>query len=138
MGALKWGLKATLCDLRTIVYTCVAIPIALYRPQIGPPGATQNGKKMAEKWILAPPGRRGKKGQKMGKWQFFYPFFFFWSIFGPISQFFGHFFPFCRWGRNPSFGHFFPISGRRPDLGSVQGNRDRNTCALLWPRLSSN
>ena len=59
----------------------LAIPIALYRPQIGPPA--RNGKKMAEKWILAPPGKRGQNGRKMG---------------------------------------------RRPDLGSVQGNRDCEFC----------
>ena len=25
MGALKWGLKATLCNLRTIVYNCALL-----------------------------------------------------------------------------------------------------------------
>ena len=99
--------------------TKFAIPIALYRPQIGPPA--RNGKKMAKKWIWAPPKKKGKKWPKNGKigpkiaqkW----PFSHFWAIFSPFS----------RWGQNPFFGHFFPISGRRPDLGPVQGNRDRNT-----------
>ena len=59
----------------------------------------------------------GKTGPKKGKHGFL----------GQFSYFFGHFFPFSRWGQNPFFGHFFPISGRRPDLGSVQGNRDRNS-----------
>ena len=46
----------------------------------------------------------------------------------PFSHFSANFPPFPRWGQNPFFGHFFPISGRRPDLGSVQGNRDHNPC----------
>ena len=45
--------------------TIIAIPIALYRPEIGPPA--RNGEKMAKKWILAPPGKRGKMAQKVGK-----------------------------------------------------------------------
>ena len=45
----------------------VAIQIALYRPPIGPPA--RNGKKnMAEKWMLAPPGKRGEKWPKNGFW----------------------------------------------------------------------
>ena len=39
----------------------LAIPVALYRPEIGPPAA-KTGKKMAKKSILAPPLRRGKNG----------------------------------------------------------------------------
>ena len=42
---------------------------------------------------------------------------------GQFSQFSVILPPFSRWGQNPFFGHCFPISGRRPDLGSVQGNR---------------
>ena len=43
----------------------VAIPVALCRPQIGPPA--RDGEKMAEKWILALPGKRG--GKKAEKWE---------------------------------------------------------------------
>ena len=93
-------------------HTSFAIPIVLYRPQIGPPA--RNGKKMAEKWILAPPGTRGKNGRKMGKLPFLAHFC---AIFGPIFPFFGHFSRISRWGQNPFFGHFFPISGRGPIWG---------------------
>ena len=55
------------------------------------------------------------------------------AIFGPIFPFFGHFFHLSSGETKsifrpffPIFRPFFPISGRRPDLGSVQGNRDRN------------
>ena len=75
----------------------------------------KKGKKMAKKWILAPTGKKGKKwpkngkiGPKMGqKWPFapIFP-----AIFSPFSLR-----PFLS-----------PFPGRRPDLGSVQGNRDRN------------
>ena len=85
---------------------------------MGPPA--RNGKKMAKKWILAPPGKRGKMAQKMGNLPFLAHS---WANFPTFRPFFPLFF---RWGQNPFFGHFFPISGRRPDLGSVQGNRDRN------------
>ena len=54
------------------------------------------------------------------------------AIFDPFLGQFSHFSailpPFSRWGQNPFLGHVFPISGRRPDLGSVQGNRDRKNC----------
>ena len=96
-----------------------AIPIALYRPQIGP--LARNGKKMGKTWILAPPGKRGKNGRKMGRWPFLTHF---WAI---VDRFFGHFFLFPGGAKIHVFAHFFPISGRRPDLGSVQGNRDRNS-----------
>ena len=42
------------------------IPIALYRPQIGPPA--QNGKKWPEKWILATPGKGEKMAEKWEDW----------------------------------------------------------------------
>ena len=73
-------------------------------PQIG-----RNGKKKAEKWILAKRGRMAetwenwpKTGSKMAHFPIFRPF---------ISSFFSW------WGQNH-------ISAQRPDLGSVQGNRD--------------
>ena len=102
----------------------IAIPIALYRPQIGPP--TRNGKKTAEKWILAPPEKRGKMAEKWEHRPFLtlvwanFPIFrpFFPQVGSPIFPFFGHFSP--RWGQNPFFGRFFPIS-------SAQGNRDCNS-----------
>ena len=85
----------------------IAIPIALYRPEIGRPA--RNGEKKAEKWILAPPGKREKKGRKMGKWPFLthcwatFPFFRpFFSHFGPVEPksifrpFFSHFGPEAR------------------------------------------
>ena len=91
----------------------IAIPIALHRPQIGPPA--RNGKKMAENWILAPLKKRGKNGRKIGKLvqkSIFKP------IFGPFfCPFFGHFSPFSRWGQNPFFGHFFPFRAGGPIWG---------------------
>ena len=75
---------------------------------------------MGKKWPkndFGPTGKKRKEWPKNGKivcqkWSF--------------SHFSAIFPPFSRWGQNPFLGHFFPISGRRPDLGSVQGNRDRN------------
>ena len=40
-----------------------------------------------------------------------------------IFPFVGHFSRFFQVGPKSIFRTFFPISGRRPDLGSVQGNR---------------
>ena len=54
-----------------------------------------------------------------------------------IFPFFGHFDPFFPVGPNPFFGHFFPISGRRPDLGSVQGNWDRDYKTLFGSPYTS-
>ena len=94
----------------------VATPIALYRPQIGPPA--RDGKKMAEKWILAPRGRRGENmAEKWENWPKLgqkWPFSIFWAIF----------FPFSGGAKLHFSATFFPISGRRPNWGSVQGNRD--------------
>ena len=45
--------------------SCIAIPIALYRPHLGP--RARNGEKMAEKRTLAPPRKRGKNGEAWGK-----------------------------------------------------------------------
>ena len=75
--------------------------------------------KMAEKWILAQPGKRGENGRKMGNPPFLT---LFWANF-PIRRYFSLF---ARWGQNPFFGHVFPISGPKPEMGSVEGNRDRN------------
>ena len=63
----------------------VAIPIALYRPQTGPP--PRNGEKMGEKWILAPLRNGGKMAEKWENGHFR-------PIFWPIFPFFGHFSPF--------------------------------------------
>ena len=63
--------------------------------------------KMAEKWILALPGKRGKIWPKNGKMAIFDP------LLGQFSDFSAIFPPFSRWGQNPFFGHFLPISGRR-------------------------
>ena len=85
----------------------LAIPIAPNRAS--GPKWEKSGRKMEF-------GPTGKKRRKMGKlaqkwvknahFPIFRPFFF---LFSGGAQF-------------PFFGHFFPISGRRPDLGSVQGN----------------
>ena len=124
-----------------ILSSNIAIPVALYRPQTGPPA--RNGEKMAEKWSLAQPGKRGKNGRNMGKngrkWEN-------WPKNGSkmaIFPFFGQCFPFFFLvGPESVFRPFFsPISGRRPDLGSVQGNRDRKANKLLrgggWRHLRS-
>ena len=50
----------------------------------------------------------------------------FWANF-PIFRLF---FPFSPVGPKSIFRPFFPISGRRPNLGSVQGNWDRNSCEI--------
>ena len=43
-----------------------------------------------------------------------------------LSIFWGPLLPhFPVGGQNPFFGHLFPISGRRPQTGSVPGNQDR-------------
>ena len=85
-----------------------AIPIALYRAQIGPPA--RNGNKWPKNGFW-PTGKKGKKWPKNGKigpkmdqkW----PFSDFSAIFRP-------FFPF--------FGHFFPISGRNRDRNAILQN----------------
>ena len=63
-----------------------AILVAWYRPHFAPPA--RNGKKMAEKWILAPPGKWPKNGRKMGKLPFLTHFLANFPIFRP---FFSHF-----------------------------------------------
>ena len=65
----------------------VAIAIALYRPQIGPPALGKKGGKMAEKWE-----KLAEKWVKNGHFPIS------WPVFPPFSQ----------WGQNPFFGHFFP------------------------------
>ena len=100
--------------LETTVYSCDPdCPVQTPNRASGPKWE-KNGRKMdfgptgkkGEEWP-----KNGKIGRKMGqKWPF--------SHFSAILP------PFCRWGQNPFFGHFFPISSRRPDLGSVQGNRE--------------
>ena len=72
-------------------------------------------KKMAEKWILAPKGEKGgKNGRQMGqKW----PFSHFSAIFSP-------FFP-----GGAKIHCFFDFG---PDLGSVQGNRDRKARPTIF------
>ena len=71
---------------------------------------------MAEKWILAPPGKWEKNGRKMENCHFG-PFL------GQFSHFSAIFLPFSRWGQNPFFGFFFPVSGQRPEMGSVPATR---------------
>ena len=81
---------------------------------------------MAEKWILAPPGKWEKNGRKMGKLPFLTPFLANFPIFRPIFS------RFPPWGQNPFFSHFFPVSGQRPEMGSA-GNQDRNAKARFAP-----
>ena len=101
--------------------TKLAILIAWYRPHFGP--EARNGEKMAEKWILAAPGKWEKNDRKMETL----------AKKRAKNANFPIFLPFSRRGQNPFFGHFFPISGRRPEMGSVPGNQDRNTKPLfLW------
>ena len=76
----------------------IAIPIALYGSQIGPPA--RNGKKMAK-----PPGK-GEKGRKMGKLAQK------WVKNGNFPIFSAIFSLFFRWGENPFFAHFFPFRYR--------------------------
>ena len=96
---------------------------------------------MAKNWILAPPGKGEKNAEKMGK----------------LAQkrskmaifpFFSHFLPFfsggvriqllaifLQWCQNPISCRFSPNSGLRPNLGSVQGNRDCKTnCQIRTPK----
>ena len=78
--------------------------------------------KMAEKSILAAPGTRGKNGRNIGQtWVKKWPFSHFSAIFSP-------FFPD---GAKIHFSAiFFPFRAGGPKwMGSVQGNRDRNTCS---------
>ena len=88
----------------------VAIPIALYRPQIGPPA--RNGRKMAEKWILAPLQKKGgKNGRKMGKLPFLTHFWANFPIFRP-------FFPLFPGGAKIDFSTiFFPFRAGGPIWG---------------------
>ena len=67
------------------------------KKDVGPTG------KKGETWL-----KNGKIGQKIGQTYCHLP------IFRPFFP------PFSRWGPNPFFGHFL-----RPEMGSVQGNRDR-------------
>ena len=83
---------------------------------------------MAEKWILAPPGKRGKNGRKMGKWMFFTHF---WADFPIFRPFFASFFPFSLEPKSIVLANFVPISGRRPEMGSVQGNRATRIATLV-------
>ena len=74
--------------------------------------------KMAEKWILAPQRKRGKMAEKREIGQN-------WVKSGhfPIIRPFLPLFP-----EGPK-SIFWPFSGRRLEMGSVQGNQDRNSCA---------
>ena len=67
---------------------------------------------------------RGKNGRKMGKWPKN-------GSVMAIFPFFGHFFAFFEVEPKSIFWPFFPISGRRPDLGSEQGTRDRKNRVLV-------
>ena len=140
----------------------LAIPIALYRPPIGPPArsggkmAGPTGPKNRQNWPKNPffthfwanfPIFRpiffpfSRWGQNPFFGHFFSHFGQFLPIFGPIFPFFGHFFPLSPGGAKIHFSAiFFPISGRRPALGSEQGNRDRNpsprnSCSTPFPTL---
>ena len=107
--------------------TSLAIPIALYRPQIGPPA--RNGKKMAEKWILAPPGKREKNGRKMGKLAQK------WTKNGSdmaIFPFFGHFFPFCPVGPKSIFWPFFSHFGPEARFGVCTGQSGSQHQPLMF------
>ena len=64
---------------------------------------------MAEKWILAAPGKWEKNGRKMGKLAFF-------THFWPFCPFLAIFLPFSWRGQNPFFGH---------EMRSAPGNQDR-------------
>ena len=78
----------------------VAIPIALYRAQIGP--TARNGKKWGKKWILAPREKGGKMAEKWENWPKNGPtmaIFPFSAIFSPfLKPFFSHFGPEARSG----------------------------------------
>ena len=105
-------------------------------PKSGP--LRRNGEKMAEKWIVAPPGKRGKSGRKMGK-----------LVQNgakngskmAIFPFFGHFSLFSRWGQNLFFGHFFPFRAGGPIWGQdrairiatlqVLGNKAQTNCQIV-------
>ena len=80
-------------------------------------------KKMAEKWILAPPGKKRGENGRTRKMAIFDSF---WVIF--------IFPPFSRWDQNPFLGHFFvPCRAGGPIWGwGVQSNRDCNDWGLLW------
>ena len=87
----------------------------------------KNGRKMdfgatgaqRKKWP-----KNGRIGPKMGKK----------SQFSHFSAIFPPFFPV---GPKSIFRPFFPISGRRPDLGSVQGNRSCKTRAHIPSRIAN-
>ena len=90
-------------------------------PKLPPTGLPPE---MGKKWPkngFWPHRENGKIGPKMGqKWQF---------------SLFGHFFPIFPGEAKIHFSAiFFPCRGRRPDLGSVEGNRDRNLSAnfFVW------
>ena len=51
MGALKWGLKATLCNLRTIVYNFVHI-FALLDPFLRGELSSQNDDNCRQSWTI--------------------------------------------------------------------------------------
>ena len=93
-----------------------AILIALYRSHFGP--LARSGQKKAENGLWPHREKRGKMAEKMGGWPFL-------PVFVPMFPFFGHFSPFSQWG--PFSAIFLPVSGRRAEMGSVQGNQDRNS-----------
>ena len=99
----------------------VAIPIALYRPQIRPPA--RNGKKMAEKWILAPLGQKEEKWPKNGKIcpKMGRPFFCFFPGVAKI-HFSAIFFPFRAGG---------PILGLYRAIG-IASQEAAGLCEDIW------
>ena len=90
----------------------LVMPIALYRPQIGP--SARNGEKGVKKSILAPPEKRGNNGRNMGKLPHFGASFpIFWPFFphfpgGAKIHFSAIFSPFRAggpiWGQNRAIG----------------------------------
>ena len=76
-----------------------------------------------------PPEKKGKNGRTIGRWLFL----------GQIFPFFGHFFSFFSSGgaKLHFSAPFFPITGRKPDLGSIQGNRDRKSCKQVGFEIAS-
>ena len=97
-------------------WTCY--PDCLVQTPFRAPGPTWE-KNRPENGLLALPGKWEENGRRMGKLPFLAHFF------GQFSDFFGHFSPIFQ-GQNPFFRPFFPISGHRPEMGSVPGNQDRN------------
>ena len=108
--------------LPPLCFTILVILLGWHRPISG---LWPEMEKRAEKWILGPPKKWEKKGQKMGKSVenlVFDPF---------LSNFSSHssaiFLPFPWWAQNPFFGYFFCHFGPEARNGSVPAQRDHNT-----------